>query len=189
MIKKLTLKKLLLFTFVFVFIFGLSFDANAQRRRSKSKRARVAAAKKKANEAKKLAALEIRKGAEDVAIQIKNVSKFVFVLGGIAKGIEEIDKDLKEGKAGKNSREVARKNEEFKSNVIRSIRALRAGLVKLEVDFRAKPKLRKYLINIQGITTQSARVEDFALAGRFNRSGKELLLIVETLTDVLVAMP
>ena len=157
----------------------MSFDANAQRRKRKSRRARAAAAKAKT-------AADIKKGAESVAIQIKNVSKFVYVLGGISRGIEDIDKDVKEGKA---SKEIAEKNEEFKSNVIRSIRALRAGLVKLEVDFRAKPVLRKYLFNLKGISLQSGRAEDMALSGRFHRSGQELLLVVETLADTLVAMP
>ncbi len=172
-------KNLVIFTFIFAIILGLSFDANAQRRKRKSRRARAAAAKAKT-------AADIKKGAESVAIQIKNVSKFVYVLGGISRGIEDIDKDVKEGKA---SKEIAEKNEEFKSNVIRSIRALRAGLVKLEVDFRAKPVLRKYLFNLKGISLQSGRAEDMALSGRFHRSGQELLLVVETLADTLVAMP
>lgn len=182
--RKLTVKRFLLFTLVFTFILAMSFDANAQRRKSRSK----AAAAKRAKAAAEKAQMEadIKKGAEDVAIQIKNLSKFVFVLGGISRGIEEIDNDVKDGKA---SKEVARKNAEFKANVVRSIRALRAGLVKLEVDFRAKPALRTYLSSIQGITDQSGRAEDLAIAGQFNRSGRELLLIVETLADTLVALP
>ncbi|MCB1022838.1 MAG: hypothetical protein KDB79_00510 [Acidobacteria bacterium] len=129
---------------------------------------------------------EREQGAKDVGIQLKNVSKFVFVLGGVATGIEEIDKDVKSGKA---SRALADKNASFKNDVIKSIRALRAGLVKLEVDFRTKPALRPYLTNVQGIIDDTARAEDSALAGRFNQSGKDLLIVVEKLTDVLVEMP
>ena len=179
MIRKRIIQPVVLMGFVFVLLAGLSIDANAQRS-SRSKRSRVAAAKAAA------LAEERKKGAESVAIQVKNLSKFVFVLGGIATGIEEIDKDIREGKA---SREVADKNRQFKSDVIRSIRALRAGLVKLEIDFRTKPALKPYLANIKGIIEESAEAEDLALAGRFNQSGKQLLLVVETLTDVLVAMP
>ncbi len=129
---------------------------------------------------------ERKQGAKDVGIQVKNISKFVFVLGGIATGIEEIDKDVKSGKA---SKEFAEKNAAFKSDVIRSIRALRAGLVKIEIDFRTKAGLKPYLVNVQGIIDDTARAEDSALAGRFMQSGKELLIVVEKLTDVLVEMP
>lgn len=130
--------------------------------------------------------LVIKKGAEDVAVQIKNITKFIFVLGSIATEIEKMDKDVKAGKA---SQKIIRKNEEFKSNVVRSIRALRAGFLKLESDFRTNPVLKKYLIHIQGTTDQSAKAEDFALSGHFRRSGRELLLIVEILADPLATLP
>lgn len=173
----LNLKSLVVSVFVLSFILGLTINADAQRR----KRAR-----KVSNATKAKNAADLKKGAKDVGIQVKNVTKFVFVLGGVATGIEEIDKEVKAGKA---SREVADKNQQFKANVLRSIRALRAGLVKLEVDFRTKPALKKYLIHIQGLTQQSNRVEDLAMVGQFRGAGQELLLVIETLTDTLVAMP
>jgi hypothetical protein len=129
---------------------------------------------------------DVRAGAEAVNIQVKNLSKFLFVLGGVAKGIEDIDKEIREGRG---TRELEQQNRQFKNDVLRSIRALRAGLVKLEVDFRAKPTLRKYLPHIQGITDDSGRAEDLAMAGQFNASGKELLLIIEKLADVLLELP
>ncbi len=159
---------------------GLSINADAQRRRSKSSRSKAAAAARAKN------AADLKKGAKDVGIQLMNVTKFVYVLGGVARGIEDIDKEVKAGKA---SREVAEKNQQFKADVIRSIRALRAGLVKLDTDFRAKTALRRYVVNLQNVMPYSARAEDLAAAGRFNDAGKELLLVIETLTDTLVAMP
>jgi hypothetical protein len=129
---------------------------------------------------------EVKQAEEAVSIQIKNVSKFVFVLGGVARGIEDLDKEVKAGRA---SQELKAQNQQFKDDVLASIRALRAGLVKLEVDFRAKPALRKYLPVIQGISDQSATVEDLAYSGQLVASGRELLLIVEKLADTLVAMP
>ena len=180
--RNIDLKNILVLVFVFSFIMGLSVNADAQRRRSKSSRAKAAAAAR----AKAKADAEIKKGAVDVGIQLKNVTKFVYILGGVATGIEDIDKDIKAGKA---SREVADKNAEFKANVIRSIRGLRAGLAKLETEFKTTLSLRKYSFNLQNVLVYSGRAEDLALAGRFNDAGKELLLAVESLTDTLVAMP
>lgn len=176
--KIMNLKKLSIFVFTLCFVFGLTIDSNAQRRKRP--------ARTKAKTTAPVNTSELEQGAKDVGIQLKNVSKFVFVLGGVAKGIEAIDKDVKAGKA---SREIADRNAQFKADVITSIRALRAGLVKLEIDFRTKEPLKKYLVNIQNLTRQTNRVEDLALAGQFNGAGQELLLVVETLTDTLVAMP
>ena len=128
----------------------------------------------------------VDKGARDVGIQVKNVSKYVFVLGGIATGIEDIDKQVREGKV---SPEIARQNEEYKARVRQSIKDLRNGLVRLEVDFRSKTPLRKYYPQLQGVRDLSFRAEDLANEGRFRDSGKQLLIIIEKLTDVLVDMP
>ena len=171
--RNMNLKSLFVAVFVLSFISGLSVSADAQRRT-------------RPTTTKTNNAAELKKGAEDVGIQVMNVTKFVFVLGGVAKGIEDIDKDVKAGKA---SREIANRNAQFKQDVITSIRALRGGLVRLEVDFRTKPALKPYLTHIQGIIEQSARAEDLAMLGQFTGAGQELLLVVETLTNTLVEMP
>ncbi|QQS40716.1 MAG: hypothetical protein IPM63_15300 [Acidobacteriota bacterium] len=129
---------------------------------------------------------EVRAAAEAVSIQIKNMTKFLFVLGGVAKGIDDLDKEIKAGRA---TRELEAKNQEFKDDVIRSVRAMRTGLVNIERDFIAKPQLRQYLSHVRGISEDSAIAEDLALAGNFNASGRQLLLILERLSDVLVELP
>jgi hypothetical protein len=130
--------------------------------------------------------LEIKQGADKVSIQIKNVTKFIYILGGVASGFEVVDK---EAKAGKLSRAVVDKNNQDKQAVISSIRNLKAGLAALEVEFRTKPSLKNYLFQIQGITDLTTQSEDFATAGRFTDSGKPLLLVIEKLADTLAAMP
>jgi hypothetical protein len=131
-------------------------------------------------------ALEIKGGAEKVSIQIKNVSKFIYLLGGVAKGIEDIDKDAK---AGKVSKTIIDKNVEFKQRVIQGIQNLRAGLVALEIEFRTKPALRNYLYQIQGVSDLAGNSENLATNGQFAESGKVLLTVIEKLSDTLVAMP
>lgn len=126
---------------------------------------------------------ELKAGAEKVSIQIKNVTKFIFVLGGVASGIESIDKDPKAAKAALDA------NSANKQAVMQAIRNLRAGIAALEVDFRVKPALKKYLPQIQGITDLVAQSEELAAAGRFSDSGKPLLTVVEKLADTLAAIP
>lgn len=132
------------------------------------------------------ASMETKAGAEKVSIQIKNVSKFIYLLGGVAKGIEDMDKDIKLGKV---SRTIADKNTQFKQSVIQSIQNLRAGLVSLEIEFRANPSLRRFLPQIDGISGLSENAESLARAGRFTDSGKSLLIVIEKLADTVTAMP
>ena len=163
---------------IIVCLLTINTAAAAQRKRTKTK--------KPAPPTATVNNTAIKDGASKVGIQIKNLTKFIYLLGSVANGIQDIDNLARENKA---SREVQAKNEQFKSDVIASIRSLRAGLVDMEVDFRVKPELKPYLPLIEGIIGMSANAEDLALAGRFTDSGKELLLIVEKLTDVLVEMP
>lgn len=160
----------------------LVFTANAQRKKTTTKKpvAKTTTTTTTTN------ALEIKDGAEKVSIQIKNLTKFIFVLGGVARGIEDTDKEAKTGKLSKN---VVDKNTEFKQTVVTSIRNFRAGLAALEVEFRTKPGLKNYLFQIQGITDLSGRAEDLAIGGQFTESGKVLLLVVEKLSDTLAALP
>ena len=170
--KIINTRNLFLSLSVLAIVIASNIDVAAQR----STRARRAA------EAK----ADLKKGTEDVAIQIKNITKFVFVLGGVARGIEDIDKDVRAGKA---SGAVARQNEEFKANVRASFRGITTGMIKLESEFRTKPALRKYLLDIEGVAGRCSTAENLASAGRFHDGGLELLLVVERLADTLVAMP
>lgn len=169
------LLKLAVFTLC---ILGFTFSADAQRRRS--------TAKPKTTPASTVSSLDVRTGAEKVSVQIKNSTKFLYLLGSVANGIETIDKDTR---AGKVSREIQDKNTQFKKDVLQSLRNLRAGLIALEVEFRTKPALQKYLINLQGVSDMSGRAEDLANGGEYVESGKMLLQVVEKLSDTLVALP
>lgn len=169
---------------VLVCLISLSLSVDAQRRKTTPRRTTPKATTTPVSTTTNL--LEIKASAEKVSVQIKNVTKFIYVLGGVARGIEDIDK---EAKAGKISRAVVDKNTQYKQNVIQSIRNLRTGLAALEVEFRTKPSLKNYLVNIQGITDLSGNAEDQAVTGQFTQSGKTLLLVVEKLSDTLAALP
>ena len=174
------------FIAVFVCLLCLASASMAQRRKAPARKTTRPAAAAPSSPAPVNNVAEIRAAADKVSIQIKNLTKFIFVLGGVAKGIEDIDKDAQTGRV---SRATLDKNAQFKQSVIQSIRNLRAGLSALEIEFRAKPALRNYVFQIGGISDSAATAEGQAQAGQFTESGKTLLGIVEKLSDALVAMP
>jgi hypothetical protein len=176
---------LIKFAVVFVVLLGLSVSIAAQRKRTPTRRT---ATKPPATTPVSATAntLEIKAGAEKVSTQIKNVTKYIYTLGGIARVIEDLDKEIKAGKASRAAGDLNAKN---KQAVIRSINDLRTGLAALEVEFRTKPALRTYLVHIQGITDMSGTAEDLANDGRLTDAGRVLLQVVEKLSDTLAAMP
>ena len=178
-----TNKKLRKIAVVFACLQCLTLSANAQKRKAPSKRTKAVTTTVPTTA---LPSSEIKAGAEKVSIQIKNVSKFIYILGGVAQGIEDLDKDVK---AGKVSRTASDQNTKNKQAVISTISNLRAGLIALEVEFRTKPALRNYNFQIQGISDMTGTAEDQASAGQLRESGKTLLLVIEKLADTLAALP
>ena len=131
-------------------------------------------------------AIDLQAGKDKVSNQISNVTKFVDLLGKVSVGIETVDM---EAKTKKLPQKTLDENAANKTKVIQAIKNLRAGLTALETDFRTKPALRKYLLNIEGIAALSLQSEQTAIAGKFSDAGKPLLLAVDKLSNTLSAMP
>jgi hypothetical protein len=165
---------------VILFLAGLSMTANSQTRK------RPAPKKTPAPSTPVINTAEIRTGSDKISIQIKNVSKFVFLLGGIARTIEDLDKESKTRKISQASIDANNKN---KQAVIQGIRNIRAGLIALENEFNTKPALRLYSVRVGGISTMVAEAEVQASGGQITESGKTLLLVIERLSDALAALP
>ena len=175
-------KDLLKLIAVFICLLTLNFAASAQRRGTTTR--------KTVRTAPTTAAVtnsaEIRASAEKVSTQIKNLSKFIYNLGDVARITEDLDREIAAGKASRNAPALNQKN---KRAVVDTIRNLRAGFAALEVEFRTKPVLRNYNFQIQGISDMTGVAEDQASAGQLIQSGRTLLMVMEKLSDTLAALP
>jgi hypothetical protein len=123
--------------------------------------------------------------ATRVADQVKILTKFLYVLGGVAKGIEQVDEAAKKNEA---SPAALQQNEQNKATVKSSLRNVREGLDNLEIYFRSTPGLQSYYLKLAGSADGAATAENLAGAGRFDQSGRTLLNVVNRLTDVLLIM-
>jgi len=121
-------------------------------------------------------------GANRVATQIKNLSRFLYLVGGVVKGIEAIDAQSKDGQPSPT-------NEKNKAQLRSSFTDFRVGLDSLEVYFRTTPELQPYYTKLVGSASGAASAEQQALSGQFNQACNNLLAVLGRLTDVLVAMP
>jgi hypothetical protein len=126
-----------------------------------------------------------RQGAVRVADELKTLTRFLYLLGGVAKGIEEMDNAARRNEASPAILEQSKKN---KLTVKTSIQSIRERLDKLEIDFRTTPDLQRYYIKLAGVASGAATAEQQAAANQLDQAGRSLLGVVNRLSDVLVEM-
>lgn len=124
-------------------------------------------------------------GATRVADQIKFLTRFIYLLGGVTNGIAAVDEAARRNEA---SPAVVQQNQQSKAKVRSSIQGFRESLDKLEIDFRATPELQPFYIKLAGVAAGAATAEEQAAANQFDRAGRSLLEVINRLTDVLVVM-
>ena len=122
-------------------------------------------------------------GATRVADQIKNLTKFMYILGGVTSSIAAV-----EDAARRSGASPADQTAQQKAVVRNTIQNIREGLDKLEIDFRATPELQPFYIKLAGVAAGAATAEERAAANQFDAAGRQLLNVVNRLTDVLLLM-
>ena len=127
----------------------------------------------------------VRAGATRVADQLKTLTRFIYLLGGVTKGIEAADAAARRNDA---SPAVLDQTQKSKATVRTSIANVRQGLDQLELDFRNNSELNRYYIPLAGVASGAAKAEEQAAANQFDQAGRTLLDVVNRLTDVLLEM-
>ncbi|MFN2579157.1 MAG: hypothetical protein ABR607_15900 [Pyrinomonadaceae bacterium] len=122
-------------------------------------------------------------GATRIGEQVKNLTRFLYILGGVAKGIEDVDTAARNNQA---SPAALQTNAQNKAVVKNSLENVRVGLDQLEIYFRSTPELQGYYVKLVGSASGAADAEAQAAAGQFDQSGRTLLGVVNRLADVLV---
>jgi len=165
---------------VLVCVLLLSTTALSQTR-SRTTRRGTSAAKTTKTTATPAASAAKTEGATKVANQIKNLTTFLYLLGGVAKNLEAMDAAAKSGQASPTT-------ERNKATLKASFEDFRVGLDQIEIYFRSTPELQPYYVKLAGSAAGAADAEAQAAAGHFDQAGRRLLGVVSRLTDVLVAM-
>jgi len=122
-------------------------------------------------------------GATRIADQIKNLSRFMYLLGGVTSSIAAVEDAARQSGAS-----PADQTQQSRAQVRATIQNIREGLDKLEIDFRATPELQPYYIKLAGVAAGAAAAEERAAANQFDAAGRQLLNVVNRLTDVLLLM-
>lgn len=170
------------FILILMYVVLLNSPATSQtRKRSVPRRSNANAKKPAASKPTP----EMQAGRDRLAGQIKTLTQFLYLLGGITKGIEAADLATRNREASSASIE---QNERNKTRVRESIRNVRDGLDKLERDFRSDAGLKTYYQYLAGVAAIAETAENQAAANRFDEAGRSLLKAVNQLADALAAM-
>jgi hypothetical protein len=130
---------------------------------------------------------EIRAGREQIASQIKVLTQFLYLFGGISKSIEtaeQVNRNHEESSVGMSPDRI----EQNKAKLRESIKNVRAGLERLESSFRLNPVLQTYYPNLAGVARLGQTAESQAAANNFDQAGRSLINGVNKLADALVAL-
>ena len=136
--------------------------------------------------AQRASAAAVHDAATRVADQIKTLTRFIYLLGGVAKGLEQADSAIRRKEA---SRAIIDSTERSKATVRSSLRDVHAGLDKLELDFRTTRGLENHYTRLVGVADAAGTAERQAAANQFDQAARTLLGVVNRLTDVLLEMP
>ena len=160
------------------FVLFLPFSAASQTRKRAPRRPGTTTTAPKISEA-------VRTGAVRVAEQIKALTKFIYLLGGVAKSMDQTEAAIRRKEAPP---AVVDQFQRDKATLKLSFQTVRQNLDKLEIDFRASPELNRYYIKLAGVAAGAATAENQAAAGQLDQAGRNLLGVVNRLTDVLLEM-
>ena len=120
-------------------------------------------------------------GATKVANQIKNLTAFLYLLGGVAKDLDAQEAGLRSGTASPTQ-------ERNKARLVATFEDFRVGLDSLETHFSGSSDLRPYYAKLIGTADAAATAKAQAASGQVERAGNTLLNVVNQLTDLLVLM-
>jgi hypothetical protein len=127
----------------------------------------------------------VRAAAERIAAQAKILSNFLYVYGGIVKGIETAER-RNAAREGNIPEAALARMKENKESVVKSIRNVQATLKQMETDFQADPSLKLYSQHVNGLSEDVGLAADAATADQFDDAGKRLVEVVGVLLDALL---
>ena len=126
---------------------------------------------------------DTHKEATEVATTLKALTKFLFLYGKVANGLEVADDQAKRGRLPTN---VIEQNVRNKNGVQAGIAGLKEQVDKLGLSLQANPRLQIPYINLAGVTQKIVEAQGLVQNNQFDGAGRSLVTAVERLADILV---
>ena len=154
--------------------------ASAQRRKSTAKRPAP-----KPTPTPTPAPLNLSAEAAQVGEQIKLITRFLYIYGKVANGLELAEEQNRRGEL---SQAALAQNRQSKEAVVNNLNGLRTGVSNLLTRFQNNSRLQVQYLKVSNAVDAVTNAERLAGNSRFDEAGKSLVLAIERLTDVLLAL-
>jgi len=126
-----------------------------------------------------------REQARKLADQLKLLSRFLYVYGKISSGFQVADDQARRAEISEAAQAQVSRS---KAMVAQNIGGFRAGLEKLETEFRANPRLQPFYPSLTSISDSITEAQQLASSNKFEEAGKALVSAAEKMADLLVIM-
>lgn len=114
---------------------------------------------------------------------LKALTKFIYLYGKIANGLEVAEDQSKRTRP---SASVMEKNAENKNGVLKGINGLKEQVDKLGQTLQANPKLQVQYVNLAGVTQKIVEAMQLVGSSHFDDAGRSLVVAAERLADILM---
>jgi hypothetical protein len=122
--------------------------------------------------------------AARVAEQIKSIGRFLYLYGPISKDLAASEAAL-QGNQQSSAAETVQRN---RAKLRDAFHNYRVQMDELETTFSGSSELRPYYTKLLGVAASAGQAEDSVAASRYDQAGRNLLDVMNRLTDVLVDM-
>lgn len=120
--------------------------------------------------------------AARVAEQIKSIGRFLYLYGPISRELAASEASAQQSPAATDTlqRNKAKLREAFHN--------YRVQMDELETNFSGSSELRPYYTKLLGVAASAGQAEDAVASSRYDQAGRNLLDVMNRLTDVLLDM-
>ncbi|MBO0799486.1 MAG: hypothetical protein J2P31_11755, partial [Blastocatellia bacterium] len=129
--------------------------------------------------------VDMRNEAAQVAEQIKNITKFIYIYGQVQNSLEIADEQAKKGQT---DAKIAAENQKSKDALVVNINGLRAGVNNLLKSWEGDNKMQTPSLRLAKAADAIQVSEQLAGAGRYKEAGESLIAAVERMTETMISM-
>ena len=162
-------------------------SAQSRQRRSAAKRPATSTTGARARKPTAASASTINAARIRLADELKTLTRFLYLYGRTSVGVENNEKQAREGGAAVSPETQAILNRS-RTTVLESLGNIRDRLDKLELYFRTTPGLEPHYTRLNGVAAAVAAAEQRANAGQLDAAGRSLIEVASQLADVLIEM-
>jgi hypothetical protein len=167
----------LLVILLLTLVFALSASSNAQKRRSSRRPAKPTPTP--------TPVVDMRPEATQVATQITNVTRFLYIYGKVQNSLEIADEQAKRGQTDP---KIAAENKKSKDLLVVNISGLRMGINSLLKGWEANSRLQVQSLRLVKAADAVAVAEQNAAAGRYREAADALVIAVDRMTETMISM-